>query len=94
MKLFCGNLNFEATADDLREHFEQYGDVTKADVITDRDSGQSRGFGFVVMKSGGDEVIGEANGSMLMGRKLNVSEARERQDAGNFKGGGRPGSRR
>ena len=72
MKLFCGNLNFKATAEDLREHFEKYGDVTKADVIMDRDSGQSRGFGFVVIESAFPNVIAEANASILMGRELDV----------------------
>ena len=78
--LYVGNLTFNTTTADLETLFAQHGDVSKAQVITDRDTGRSRGFGFVEMKSqeGADTAISELNGTDLDGRDLTVSVAKER----------------
>ena len=78
--LYVGNLTFNTTTADLETLFAQHGDVSKAQVITDRDTGRSRGFGFVEMKSqeGADTAISELNGTDLDGRDLAVSVAKER----------------
>ena len=93
--IYVGNLAFTATAEDLREWFSAYGEVTKAQITTDRETGRSRGFGFVEMASGGDEAINALNGAQVGGRNLTVNEARPREDrprtGGGF-GGGRGGS--
>jgi RNA recognition motif-containing protein len=89
--LYVGNLPFQATADDLREAFGQYGTVTRAQVVADRETGRSRGFGFVEMDSGADEAIANLNGAMFQGRALTVNEARPREDRGGGGGGGRRG---
>src|SRR5918911_5761493 len=86
--LYVGNLPFQTTADDLREAFAQYGTVTRAQVITDRDTGRSRGFGFVEMSEGGDEAIQNLNGAQFQGRTLTVNEAQPRQDRPRGGGGG------
>jgi RNA recognition motif-containing protein len=78
--LYVGNLPFSTTADDLRETFGQYGTVTSAQVISDRETGRSRGFGFVEMADGADEAIANLNGAQLDGRTLTVNEARARED--------------
>jgi RNA recognition motif-containing protein len=78
--LYVGNLSFRTTADELREAFAQYGNVTSAQVVTDRETGQSRGFGFVEMSEGGDEAIAALNGAPFQGRTLTVNEARPRED--------------
>jgi cold-inducible RNA-binding protein len=79
-KLFVGNLAYGTTSADLENHFRQIGETTSAQVITDRESGRSRGFGFVEMASGEDaqRAIRELDGKELQGRTINVSEARER----------------
>ncbi len=91
-KLYVGNLSFRTTSDDLQEHFGQAGTVTAANIITDRESGFSRGFGFVEMAS--DEEASSAvamfNGQPLDGRNLVVNEARPREERGEG-GGGRGG---
>ncbi len=87
-RLYVGNLPFSATSDDLREAFGQFGTVTSADVISDRDTGRSRGFGFVEMDSGGDEAIEAMNGADLQGRALTVNEARPRENRRSGGGGG------
>lgn len=74
-RLYVGNLAFSATADDLRELFGQYGSVSSADVITDRETGRSRGFGFVEMSDGGDGAVEALNGTEMQGRTLTVNEA-------------------
>jgi len=93
--IYVGNLNFDATEDQIRGLFEAYGPVEKVSIITDRDTGQSRGFGFVEMPD--DEAATKAmealNGTDMGGRKLTVNEARPktdrpRRDSG---GGGRGG---
>jgi RNA recognition motif-containing protein len=78
--IYVGNLSYSSTDEDLRAAFEQYGEVHSARVITDRDTGRSRGFGFVEMDEGSaDEAIQAMNGSELQGRALRVNEARPRQ---------------
>ncbi len=80
-KLYVGNLPFNTTDDDLRETFERYGSVTSARVITDRETGRSRGFGFVEMDdpSQADEAMRGLDNSDLGGRPLRVNEARDRR---------------
>src|SRR5207302_6730464 len=78
--IYVGNLPFSATADDLREAFSHFGTVTSAQVISDRDTGRSRGFGFVEMSEGGDEAIANLNGAQFQGRTLTVNEAKPRED--------------
>src|SRR5262249_23544384 len=92
--LYVGNLPFQTTADDLREAFEQFGPVTRAQVISDKETGRSRGFGFVEMENGADEAVSTMNGAQYQGRTLTVNEARPREErpAGGF-GGGRGGDR-
>ena len=88
-KLYVGNISFQTTEDDLRQAFEQYGEVTSAQVVMDRETGRSRGFAFVEMASGGDEAIAAMNGADFGGRTLTVNEAKPREDRGG--GGGRGG---
>lgn len=92
-KLYVGNISFNTTADDLREAFGQYGTVTSANVISDRETGRSRGFAFVEMEDGGDEAIEGLNGQDLQGRTLTVNEARPREDRRGGGGGGGYGRR-
>jgi RNA recognition motif-containing protein len=75
-KLYVGNLSFEATEADLKEFFAQTGSVETVRIITDRDTGRSKGFGFVEMLEGGDKAIAEMNGKNFQGRPLTVNEAR------------------
>ena len=91
--LYVGNLPFSATADDLREAFSQFGNVTSAQVVSDRETGRSRGFGFVEMSEGGDEAISALNGAQFQGRSLTVNEAKPREDRprSGGSGGGRGG---
>jgi len=90
--IFVGNLSFGATEGSVRALFEQYGAVDRVNIVTDRDSGQSRGFGFVEMpnNSEGDQAINELNGREMEGRAINVNEARPKEDRGGG-GGGRGG---
>jgi RNA recognition motif-containing protein len=96
-RLFVGNLSFDATTDSLREIFAQAGEVAEVAIITDRDSGRPRGFGFVTMASaeGAQKAIAELNGATLDGRQLRVNEAEERRPSGGgrFGGGGGGGPR-
>jgi len=89
MKIYVGNLSYEVTEEDLRLTFEQFGQVESATIIKDRDSGQSKGFGFVEMpsKAEGRSAIDDLNGKELKGRTLNVNEARPRADSRSGKGG-------
>ncbi|MDQ1611280.1 MAG: hypothetical protein QOG00_1211 [Pyrinomonadaceae bacterium] len=91
MKLYVGNLNFKTTGEDLQELFGQVGTVESASVVMDRDTGRSRGFGFVEMSSAeeGAKAIEQFNGKDFNGRNLSVNEARPREDRGG--GGGRGG---
>lgn len=86
--LYVGNLPFNTTDDDLREAFSAYGTVARAQVISDRETGRSRGFGFVEMESGGDAAIDGMNGKELNGRALTVNEARPRENRPRGGGGG------
>ena len=90
--IYVGNLPFSATADDLREAFSHFGTVTSAQVISDRDTGRSRGFGFVEMSEGGDEAIANLNGAQFQGRTLTVNEAKPREDRPRQGGGGPRGA--
>ena len=90
--LYVGNLSFTTTADDLREAFSQYGNVTRAQVVSDRETNRSRGFGFVEMSEGGDEAINALNGKDVGGRSLTVNEAKPREERPRSGGsGGRGG---
>lgn len=93
-KIFVGNLSFSATETEVREMFEQFGTVESVAILTDRDTGRSRGFGFVEMSDNGeaDRAIQNLNGKNLGGRPLNVNEARPKTEGGGGFGGGRGGS--
>ncbi len=86
--LYVGNLPFSTTQQELEQLFGQYGTVTKAQVITDRETGRSRGFGFVEMSSGADEAIAAMNGAEYQGRRLTVNEAKPREERPRGGGGG------
>ncbi|GAB7022814.1 RNA recognition motif domain-containing protein [Salidesulfovibrio brasiliensis] len=77
--IFVGNLAWSASDSDLHDLFSEYGDVSSARVIQDRETGRSRGFGFVEMESGGDEAIEALNGHSFLGRDLRVNEAQPRE---------------
>jgi RNA recognition motif-containing protein len=77
--LYVGNLPFNTTSDDLRDAFGQYGTVSRAQVVSDRETGRSRGFGFVEMETGGEAAIQAMNGADFGGRTLTVNEARPRE---------------
>lgn len=95
-KLYVGNLSYETTDADLRDMFEQHGEVSSAQVIMDRDTGRSKGFGFVEMgeNQNADAAITALNGQSSGGRQLTVNEARPKTTSGeggsrgNFGGGG------
>jgi RNA recognition motif-containing protein len=87
-KLYVGNIAFQTTNDDLVAAFSQYGTVTSAEVITDRETGRSRGFAFVEMADGAEEAVAALNGAQLGGRTLTVNEAKPREDRGPRGGGG------
>lgn len=91
MKLYVGNLAFSTSSDQLQELFGQAGTVESASVVEDRDTGRSRGFGFVEMstKEEGDAAIAQFNGKEVNGRSLTVNEARPRENRGGGGGGGR-----
>ena len=93
-KIFVGNLDFNATEESIRSLFAPYGTVESVTLVTDRDTGRSRGFAFVEMAEGAaDKAIAALNGTKVGGRVLNVSEARPKADrAGSGSEGGR-GSR-
>ena len=93
MNLYIGNLSFDATEEDLRRAFEGYGKVTSVNIITDKFSGKSRGFGFVEMPTKGEAEAAMAglNGQDLHGQSLSVNEARPRTERS---GGGGRGQRR
>jgi RNA-binding proteins (RRM domain) len=90
IKLYVGNLAFRTSSEDLQQLFSQAGTVESASVVEDRDTGRSRGFGFVEMasKEEGEAAIAQFNGKELDGRNLTVNEARPREDRGNRGGGG------
>lgn len=92
MRLYVGNLPFSTTDDELRSIFEEHGSVTSANIVTDRETGRSRGFGFVEMSDDGQakSAIEALNGTPIAGRDLTVNEARPREQRGGG-GGGRGG---
>jgi len=90
--IFVGNLSFNTNEDEVRQLFESYGQVDRVSIMTDRDTGRSRGFGFVEMNSNddGEKAIAGLNGSQLGGRTINVNEARPKAErVGGGGGGGR-----
>ena len=95
MNIYVGNLSWETTEADLREAFADYGEVTSVAIIKDRDTGRSRGFGFVEMASdqAGQAAIDALNGRDMNGRSLTVNKARPREERPQ-RGGRRPDSRR
>ena len=92
--IFVGNLSFGTTEDAVRSLFEAYGTIDRVSIVTDRETGQARGFGFVEMSNNaeGDRAIAELNGRELDGRAINVNEARPKEDRGG--GGGNRGAQR
>jgi RNA recognition motif-containing protein len=93
--IFVGNLSFNTNEDELRQLFESYGQVDRVSIMTDRDTGRSRGFGFVEMASNedGEKAIAGLNGSQVGGRTINVNEARPKAERGGGFGGGGGGGR-
>src|SRR5688572_30122040 len=85
--IYIVNLSFAATAGDLEAAFGQDGTVQKAQVVTDRDTGRSRGFGFVEMSDGGEAAIQALNGAQMGGRTLTVNEAKPREARPRSEGG-------
>jgi RNA recognition motif-containing protein len=96
MKIFVGNLSYQTTEDELRAAFSAYGAVDRVSVVTDRDTGQPRGFAFVEManRNEAETAISVLNGSELNGRTLNVNEARPKPQGGSGGGGGGGGRSR
>ena len=97
-KLFVGGISWNTSEAGLREAFEQFGEVTEATIVVDRDTGRSRGFGFVVFSNDDDalKAVEQLNGTELDGRSIRVDEARERSrdDRGGGRGGGGYGGSR
>ncbi|MDL1862740.1 RNA-binding protein [Betaproteobacteria bacterium PRO7] len=99
--IFVGNLSFGATETSIRSLFEAHGTVDRVSIVTDRDTGRSRGFAFVEMPNDeeGDQAINRLNGADVDGRSINVNEARPREERGGGNrggyggGGGRGGNR-
>jgi len=95
--LYVGNLSYKVTDEDLKTNFSEAGEVASATIIKDKFSGQSKGFGFVEMKTeeGATEAIKKFNGGMLDGKAITVNEARPKKEfgagGGGPRGGGRPG---
>src|ERR1041385_5404224 len=88
--IFVGNLDFGATEASIRQLFEPYGNVERVNLITDRDTGRSRGFAFVEMTDSAeaDRAIAALNGTSMEGRALNINEARPKSEGGRGGGGG------
>lgn len=88
--IFVGNLDFGASEESIRTLFSSYGNVDRVSIVTDRETGRSRGFAFVEMSDGGeaDRAIDALNGYNLGGRALNVNEARPKTNSGGGGGGG------
>lgn len=87
-KIYVGNLPFSASEAELRNLFEEFGTVDSVSLVTDRATGQPRGFGFVEMSNGADEAIRALHQKQMGGRSLNVNEARPREAGGGGGGGG------
>ena len=96
MNIYVGNMSYGTTEEQLRQAFEGYGEVTSVKIITDRDSGQPKGFAFVEMstKDEATAAIGGLNGQDMNGRALNVNEAKPRPEGGGNRGGGGRGYRK
>jgi RNA recognition motif-containing protein len=100
MNLYVGNLAFTTTTEDLEKLFADYGTVTRAQVTTDRETGRSRGFGFVEMSDGAEAAVQALNGAQFQSRTLTVNEAKPREArspsgaGGGSRGGNGGGSRR
>jgi RNA recognition motif-containing protein len=95
MRIFVGNLSYQTTEDQLADLFSEVGQVESATIVTDRETGRSRGFGFVEMdQEAGNKAIERFNGHELNGRAINVNEARPRPERGGFGGGGGRGGNR
>jgi RNA recognition motif-containing protein len=92
-RLYVGNLSFNTSTDTVRDCFSAYGTVSDVHVVTDRETGRSRGFAFVTMGSDAEaqRAIAETNGQLIDGRALRVNEAEERRGGGGGGGGGRGG---
>ena len=90
MKIYIGNLSFEATEVQLRDTFAEFGEVTSCNVISDKFTGKPRGFAFIEMtdNDAAQTAIAELNGKDMMGRALNVNEAKPRESGGRGGGGG------
>jgi len=95
MNIYVGNLSFDAKEENLQTAFEAFGKVNSATIVRDKYSGQSRGFGFVEMPDGNEArtAIANLNGKELLGRQMNVNEARPRPDRGGSAGHGGRGGR-
>jgi cold-inducible RNA-binding protein len=93
--IFVGNLSFQTSQEELNAAFSQYGNVERVNIVTDRDSGQPRGFAFVEMteRRDAETAISVLNGSELNGRAMNVNEARPKTEGGGRPGGGSGGRR-
>ena len=87
-KLYVGNISFDTTSDDLVQAFSQYGTVLGAQIVSDRETGRSRGFAFVEMHDGADEAIAALHGTQMGGRTLTVNEAKPREERPRTGGGG------
>lgn len=96
MNMYVSNLSYQATEDDLKDLFGQFGNVTSAKIITDRETGRSRGFGFVEMDvlDEAREAMSKLNDKEIHGRAMSVSVAKEREDRGNRSNGGSYGKKR
>lgn len=94
MKIYTGNLGYDLTEDELKSAFESYGEVESAKIIVDRDTGRSKGFGFVEMPNNDQAVaaIDGLNGTELGGRTITVNESRPKPPRNNDRRGGRPSS--
>ena len=90
MNIYAGNLSYDCSEDDLRQAFSAHGEVGDVRIITDRDSGRSKGFGFVEMPDDGaaNAAIAALNGTELQGRTIKVNEARPREERGGGRRGG------
>ncbi|MEO1927946.1 MAG: RNA-binding protein [Nautiliaceae bacterium] len=76
--IYVGNINYQATEEDLKPLFSEYGEVLSVKIINDRETGRSKGFGFIEMESGAETAIEELDGKEFQGRRLRVNEARPR----------------
>jgi RNA recognition motif-containing protein len=96
MNIYVGNLPYSVTDADLRETFSQYGDVSNVQLISDKFTGESKGFGFVEMdnNSQADAAIKALNGTAMKGRNITVNQAKPKSDRPSHGGGGGGGSRR